>query len=137
MKYILFGELLLSILAECALRSAVRDAIEYKRSKKQRKLFYMGNSPFQNIMRVYSYKQSNAPRHMLLFQVMRILNLIAFLAIAFTSFFSNLTELCDDLFQIKIYCLYIPFCLYVAYYVFFFSGISGKKRIDFSYFKKP
>lgn len=135
-KYVLLEELLFSVLFECMWRSAVRDAIEYKRNKRQKKQFYAENTALRNFLRSYAHIQSNAPRHMLLFQIIRILNLIWLLGIALTSFFANSPEVCDFLLNLKVWCLYVPFCLYGAYY-FLIIGDPRKKRFDFDRFKKP
>ena len=133
----MFGELLLYCLTELSLRSAVKDAIEYKRNKRQKKQFYMERTLFQRILRSYLPKQSNAPRHLCFFQMIRVVNLLWLLFIAFTAVFPAITDISESLFYAKFYLLYLPYCLYVLYDVLFCSHKSGKKQIDFSRFKNP
>ena len=134
MKYSFFVDFYFFISMEMAERTCVREAIHYKRNKKQFKTFINSIHPVRRIFRLYLPRETYAPNHMRYFQLFRAINVAVLIANGIFALFEKNT-ICGYLLCSKVVLLYIPSILYDIYALL--KSPAGKQNIDFSVFKKP
>ncbi len=135
MTYDILSDIVLSVFFGFIQRAGVRDAIDYKRNKSTRRKFYKEKTIGIKLLCAYSYKESAAPRHLIVFQTMRAVNLLMFAVTVTLSFFSNTHTVCNFLFSAKLGIMLLD-----VLYTIFIAGIAaspGSKKMNFDLFKKP
>ena len=134
MEYSILFDLVLFFSMEVLLRICVREAIHYKRNKRQFRDYVNKIKRITHYFRLYSPGDSNAPKNMAYFQLLRIINVICFCANCVLMLVGKKT-ICGYLLCARIALFYLPYFLYVTYALL--KGPGRKKDIDFSIFKKP
>ena len=134
MIYNILEDSLLSLFMGAIVRTCVRDALKFRRNKKQFKTFMLSVGLIKRLFCLYSPSDSNAPNNMRYFQCFRIVNVISF---CIDLFFLILREstIWEHILLARIILLYVPFVFYILYAII--KGPSGHKTIDFSIFKNP
>ena len=132
----ILADILVSALTEFTLRAGVRDAMFYRRNKKQIKKLLSESNFAQKMLHSFSYKKSFAPRHMVFFQTVRIINFLIFSAAMILCLFPNSERIYEHIFYLKIILLYIPYYVY-TFIPAVICAKPGEKKINFDIFKKP
>lgn len=117
-------------------RCGCRDAILYKHSKSWEKKFVKNLSATERLLQLYPESFCFAPRHLKIFQIIRIVNALAVIIsiLLFTLKNDQHEQVYRVFFYMKLFSFYIPFFLYCLNPKF---KKPRSKRLDFSQFKKP
>ena len=128
-----YCDILLFALFEAAVRACVREALKFRRNKKQVKSYLSSIHPFRRALRLYYPRETYAPNNMCYFQIIRAVNLVTLLVTGILSCFGE-NDVCERIFFAKAILLYLPFFIYGM--IATLLGPAGEKNIDFSIFKK-
>jgi len=130
-----FPDLVLSVLVSVAARICIRDAAEYRRNKKEIKEFYNLAPIKRLIFRLYLPSNTYAPRHCILFQIVRFINLVTIIISAYFYIVNTdgSSDVCNMIACGKIILMDIP----ITIYGILVPKKPRSKAIDFSRFKKP
>ncbi len=134
-KFTIFHDYLLFVLMEATVRTCVREAIKYKRNKKQIKAILNNMGPVKRLLRLYFPAESYAPNNMRYFQVFRIINTIGLCTDQLLFAVLEDHSIWEYLLCARILILYVPFLIYNFYAIL--MGPPGEKNIDFNIFKNP
>ena len=129
-----YCDILFFALFEVAVRICVREALKFKRNKKQVKSYKSSIHPFRRTLRLYYPRETYAPKNMYYYQTIRAVYLLTLFVIGILSCFGE-TDVCERIFFAKAILLYLPFCIYGM--IVTLLGPAGEKNIDFRIFKKP
>ena len=69
-------EFFLFVLVSGGIRACIRDAVDYKRNKNKIRQFYKETPVIRHLLRIYPLEVIFAPRHYVIFQILRIINIV-------------------------------------------------------------
>ena len=134
--HIYFLDATVSFLTGLIAHGGCIDAITFKHSKSRMKAFFKGLPLLNRLLKIYPITFSCAPRHLIFFQVVRMINILSFLISVslYTLIISQNQEICELIFFCKLLVIQFPFFVYCLNPKY---RKPRSKRFDFSKFRNP